>query len=156
MPIAPGGALGMDHSPRDRHPPIPLSDPHPIVAVTVVGAAVEAEGVTGTGVVAVPSMMTVTGTGLPPELALKRGVIGTGMTVIVNAITATLTQIFVHEIQGMTVISVTVKHDPSRKGPRMNRRQRRRTSRHHPWRLPRHRSDLFLIGQHRQSISGLQ
>ena len=155
MQTAPAGAPGMDHSPRDHRPPIPPSVPRPIVAVTVAGAAVEV-GVTGTGVVAVPSTMTVIGTGLPPELALKRGVIGTGMTVIVNAITATLTQIFVHEIQGMTVISVTVKHDPSRKGPRMNRRQRRRTSRHHPWRLPRHRSDLFLIGQHRQSISGLQ
>ena len=152
MQIALGEALGMDRYLPGRRLLIRLSALL-LIAEDMAAVVVEAGEETGIGVVVAPFTMIVTGTGLPQEHALKRGVIGIGMTVTGNATTATSMQILVHETRGTSAISVTEKLDQSRRELHMNHHQRRRMFHLHLWRLPHRRLDLFLIGQRRRWTS---
>lgn len=147
MPNVLGEVQEMARFPPGRPRLILLLALHRIAAAIVAAAAVGVVVETGIGVVDALSMKIVTGTGLSLEPALKRGGFETEMTVIENAITGTLTQIRVREIQEMIVMFVTAKPGPNQRERHTNRRRQRRMSRHRLWHLQHHLLGLSLIGR---------
>lgn len=106
------GAQETARSPLDHPRLTPPSGLRHIAAVIVAAAVVGVEE-TGIGAVGALSMTTVTGTGLPLGLALKRGDIGIGMIVTENVITGISMEMPARGTQEMIAMFVTAKVVPN-------------------------------------------